>query len=217
MFLLTSHQKRRFYCFCRRILYSTVHVALAWLSLTLSTSDTEHVTICSTLTHWLYQDMSLHILWTYCKWILKSTIHVHKHAYVHVPLYLLGIGKQQLFHYLQSPFLYDLINFWFNFVPYTDVCIALYVQCFPSICEKNFTGDLCNYLFLVFSFFWVLNKMKTYDCNDDNGNCTTNGNEVGCVGMFPKIEHLRNDVTMFRLWKEKENSLEKPHCIQIRK
>ena len=26
-------------------------------------------------------------------------------------------------------------------LPYTDVCTALYVQCFPSVCEKNFTGD----------------------------------------------------------------------------
>ena len=24
---------------------------------------------------------------------------------------------------------------------YTDVCIALYAQCFPSVCEKYFTGD----------------------------------------------------------------------------
>ena len=29
----------------------------------------------------------------------------------------------------------------FNVVLYTDMCIALYVQCFPSVCEKNFTGD----------------------------------------------------------------------------
>ena len=27
-------------------------------------------------------------------------------------------------------------------LPYTDVCIALYTQCFPSVCGKNFTGDL---------------------------------------------------------------------------
>ena len=26
---------------------------------------------------------------------------------------------------------------WFNFVLYTDVCIALYVQCFSSVCEKT--------------------------------------------------------------------------------
>ena len=26
-------------------------------------------------------------------------------------------------------------------LPYTDACIALYTQCFPSVCEKNFTGD----------------------------------------------------------------------------
>ena len=24
---------------------------------------------------------------------------------------------------------------------YTDVCIALYTQCFPSVCGKNFTGN----------------------------------------------------------------------------
>ena len=24
---------------------------------------------------------------------------------------------------------------------YTDVCIALYTQCFPSVCGENFTGD----------------------------------------------------------------------------
>ena len=29
---------------------------------------------------------------------------------------------------------------WFNFVLYTDVYIALYVQCFLSVCEKN-SGD----------------------------------------------------------------------------
>ena len=28
-----------------------------------------------------------------------------------------------------------------KFCPYTDVCIALYTQCFPSVCGKNFTGD----------------------------------------------------------------------------
>ena len=27
-------------------------------------------------------------------------------------------------------------------LPYTDMCIALYTQCFPSVCEKNLTGDL---------------------------------------------------------------------------
>ena len=26
-------------------------------------------------------------------------------------------------------------------LPYTDVCIALYTRCFPSVCGKNFTGD----------------------------------------------------------------------------
>ena len=26
-------------------------------------------------------------------------------------------------------------------LPYTDVCIALYTQCFPSVCGKNFTDD----------------------------------------------------------------------------
>ena len=27
-------------------------------------------------------------------------------------------------------------------LPYTDVCIALYTRCFPSVCgKKNFTGD----------------------------------------------------------------------------
>ena len=26
---------------------------------------------------------------------------------------------------------------WFNVVLYTDLCIALYVQCFPSVCEKT--------------------------------------------------------------------------------
>ena len=24
---------------------------------------------------------------------------------------------------------------------YTNVCIALYTQCFPCVCEKTFTGD----------------------------------------------------------------------------
>ena len=32
-----------------------------------------------------------------------------------------------------------MINNWFN-LPYTDVCTALYTQCFPSV-WKNFTGD----------------------------------------------------------------------------
>ena len=27
-------------------------------------------------------------------------------------------------------------------LPYTDVCIAVHTQCFPSVCEKNFTDDL---------------------------------------------------------------------------
>ena len=26
-------------------------------------------------------------------------------------------------------------------LPHTDVCIALHTQCFPSVCEKNFTGN----------------------------------------------------------------------------
>ena len=26
-------------------------------------------------------------------------------------------------------------------LPYTDVCIGLHTRCFPSVCEKNFTGD----------------------------------------------------------------------------
>ena len=26
-------------------------------------------------------------------------------------------------------------------LPYTNVCTALYTRCFPSVCEKNFTGD----------------------------------------------------------------------------
>ena len=34
-----------------------------------------------------------------------------------------------------------VIENWFNCVLYTDVCIALYVQCFPSICEKTSQGD----------------------------------------------------------------------------
>ena len=35
----------------------------------------------------------------------------------------------------RSPKLIDLI------LPYTDVCIALYTRCFPSVCGKDFTGD----------------------------------------------------------------------------
>ena len=27
-------------------------------------------------------------------------------------------------------------------LPYTNVCIALHTQRFPSVCEKNFTGNL---------------------------------------------------------------------------
>ena len=30
-------------------------------------------------------------------------------------------------------------TFDFNFCPYTDVYIALYTPCFPSVCGKNFT------------------------------------------------------------------------------
>ena len=36
--------------------------------------------------------------------------------------------------------MHRVINNWFNFA-YTDVCIALYTQYFPSVCGKNFTGD----------------------------------------------------------------------------
>ena len=31
---------------------------------------------------------------------------------------------------------------WCNFCPYTNVCIALHTRCFPSVCGKNFTGDI---------------------------------------------------------------------------
>ena len=40
-----------------------------------------------------------------------------------------------MFIYLPTYISIDLI------LPYTDVCIALYTQCFPSVCGKNFTGD----------------------------------------------------------------------------
>ena len=38
---------------------------------------------------------------------------------------------------LCNNFKYELIKF----LPYTNVCIALHTQCFPSVCEKTFTGD----------------------------------------------------------------------------
>ena len=43
------------------------------------------------------------------------------------------------FHRLMK-FLRRVINNWFNFA-LTPTCIALYTQCFPSVCVKNFTGD----------------------------------------------------------------------------
>ena len=40
--------------------------------------------------------------------------------------------------YRLMKFLHRVIN---NLIlPYTDVCIALYTQCFLSVCGKNFTG-----------------------------------------------------------------------------
>ena len=38
-------------------------------------------------------------------------------------------------------FLRRVINNVDLILPDTDVCIALHTQCFPSVCEKNFTGD----------------------------------------------------------------------------
>ena len=45
---------------------------------------------------------------------------------------------------------------------------------------------------------------ETHDCKDDYGQCTTNGNEVGCVGVFPKIEDFRNDFILCSLWETTE-------------
>ena len=54
------------------------------------------------------------------------------------------------FHILKGLFVYQNFLFlWHDFqlrdwfyLPYTNVCIALHTQCFPSVCEKkNFTGD----------------------------------------------------------------------------
>ena len=45
------------------------------------------------------------------------------------------IKPLEIFLFLRKQISIDLI------LPYTDVCIALYTQCIPGVCEKNFTGD----------------------------------------------------------------------------
>ena len=51
---------------------------------------------------------------------------------------LYSSGLHDIYRLLK--FLHRVINNWFN-LPYTDVYLALYIGCFPSVCGKNFTGD----------------------------------------------------------------------------
>ena len=53
---------------------------------------------------------------------------------------LLGIRKPRETYRLMK-FLRRVINNWFNFALHRRVFTALYTQCFPSVCGKNFTGD----------------------------------------------------------------------------
>ena len=63
------------------------------------------------------------------------------------------------------PFLHSMLDWkpkkynWFNFVLYTDVCIALYVQCFPSVCEKNSQATVKIKFFTIFSWTTQRNKL----------------------------------------------------------
>ena len=88
-----------------------------------------------------------------CYWYLlrdiylknQENFHLKPHVIVTSAHYFIVSLTRTLNHIFRLvKFLRQVINNWFNFyfVPTpTDVCIALHTQCFPSVCEKDFTGD----------------------------------------------------------------------------
>ena len=69
-------------------------------------------------------------------WICFFPALVHKCGFVSFPLLSTNVD---LFLSRSCPQMW--ICFFPALCPDTDVCIALYTQCFPSVCGKNFTGD----------------------------------------------------------------------------
>ena len=69
----------------------------------------------------------------------------------HIKLIVQGSGGKL------NNFVTDVIITDFNFALYTDVCIALYTRCFPSVCDKN---NLCNILKREY-YDDVISKIKT--------------------------------------------------------